>query len=154
MKIRIAVAGAIIAVTFFGQPAFAATSCVAGSLPDAKCTPGAVLTTDIKTICKVGYTKTVRDVTLATRKKVFAAYGIPWSQHSSYEVDHLIPLEVGGSNDIKNLWPEWSAGKTGSISKDSFENYLHRQVCSGKMKIQEAQQEIATNWLKFAPKKY
>ena len=98
---------------------------------------------------KVGYTKTVRDVSEATKKKVFAEYGIPYSQHSNYEVDHLISLEIGGGNDISNLWPENSKITDGSLTKDKFENYLHAQVCAGKMTIQEAQKEISADWLSY-----
>lgn len=118
-------------------------------LPDSACTPGAVLTTNTSVVCKVGYTKTVRDVSEATKKKVFAEYGIPYIQHSNYEVDHLISLEIGGGNDISNLWPENLKITDGSLTKDKFENYLHSHVCSGKMTIAEAQKEISTNWLKY-----
>ena len=79
-----------------------------------------VLTTNTSVVCKVGYTKTVRSVSDSTKKKVFAEYGIPYSQHSNYEVDHLISLELGGGNDISNLWPENSTIKNGSLSKDNF----------------------------------
>jgi hypothetical protein len=126
------------------------SNCTANKIiQDSACTPGAVLTTNIKTICTVGYTKTVRDVSDATKKKVFAEYGIPYSQHSNYEVDHLISLEIGGGNDISNLWPENSKITDGSLTKDKFENYLHAQVCAGKMTIQEAQKEISANWLTY-----
>ncbi len=123
--------------------------CIAGALPDSACTPGAVLTTNIKLICTVGYTKTVRDVSAATKKKVFAEYGIPYDQHSNYEVDHLISLEIGGSNDISNLFPESYSIKNNAHSKDSFENYLHKQLCNGSISIAAAQKEISSNWLKY-----
>ncbi len=126
------------------------SNCLANqNLPDSKCTPGAILTKDIKTICKSGYTKTVRDVTLNKKKKVFAEYGIAYSNHGNYEVDHLVSLELGGSNDISNLWPESHSISNGSFTKDKFENWLHSQVCSGKMTIQEAQNEIASDWVTF-----
>jgi hypothetical protein len=118
-------------------------------LPDPSCTPGAVLTTNTKIICVVGYTKTVRNVPLSEAKKVFAEYGISYSQHSNYEVDHLISLELGGSNDISNLFPESHLIKNNSYTKDAFENYLHSQVCSGKLSITEAQREISTDWLTY-----
>lgn len=95
------------------------------------------------------YTKTVRNVSDSTRQKVFAEYGIPYSEHSNYEVDHLISLELGGSNDISNLWPENSKIEYGSLVKDKFENYLHSQICSGKITVQEAQKQISGNWLKY-----
>jgi len=123
------------------------SGCVANTvLPDSGCTPGAILTTSVSTICVSGYTKTVRDVPLSERKKVFAEYGIPYSSRSNYEVDHLVSLELGGSNDIANLWPESRTITDGSLVKDKLENYLHAQVCSGKMTIQDAQTVIATNW--------
>jgi len=125
-------------------------NCIANQiLQDSACTPGAVLTTNTAVICKTGYTKTVRDVSESTKKKVFAEYGIPYSQHSNYEVDHLISLELGGGNDISNLWPENSKITSGSLTKDKFENYLHTQVCAGKMTITEAQKEISNDWLKY-----
>ena len=64
-----------------------------------------------------------------------------------YEVDHLISLELGGSNEIANLWPEAASPTPGFHQKDQVENYLHDQVCSGAISLREAQNEIATNWL-------
>jgi peptidoglycan hydrolase-like protein with peptidoglycan-binding domain len=123
------------------------TACLANTaLPDPACTPGAILTTDVPTVCTPGYTKTVRDVPLSEAQKVFAEYGIPYSDHGNYEVDHLISLELGGSNDISNLWPEPHANPFGSFVKDQLENHLHAQVCSGAITIQAAQDAIASNW--------
>ena len=124
--------------------------CVANqTLPDPRCSPGAVLTTDTSVICVVGYTKTVRNVPVSEKQQVFAEYGIPWSEHSGYEVDHIISLELGGSNDIANLYPESYSIQYGARVKDTFENYLHKQVCSGALPITVAQQEISTDWLKY-----
>ncbi len=126
------------------------SGCIANQvLPDSGCTPGAVLTTNTKTVCVSGYTKTVRNVPLVAKKKVFAEYGVSYSLHSNYEVDHLISLELGGSNDISNLWPESSLISNGSSIKDKFENYLHAQVCGGKLSLVEAQAEISGNWFKY-----
>ena len=125
------------------------SNCVTSTLPDPACSPGAVLTTDTKVICVVGYTKTVRDVSDSLKKKVFKEYGILWSKHSNYEVDHIISLELGGSNDISNLFPESFLVNNGARIKDKFENYLHKQVCDGKITLKEAQKEISTNWLYY-----
>jgi len=119
------------------------------ALPDSTCTPGAIFNVGTTTICTVGYTTKVRDVPLSEKKQVFKEYGISYSLHANYEVDHLISLEVGGSNDISNLWPESYLISNGSRTKDSFENYLHSQVCKGSMTLAEAQREISSNWMTY-----
>ena len=58
-----------------------------------------------------------------------------------------MPLETGGSNDIANLFPEAAEPRPGFHEKDQVENYLHDQVCTGRMKLFDAQLAIATDWL-------
>ena len=126
-------------------------------LPDPKCTSGAidprVTQNNIdSTICVPGYTKTVRppvSVTEPLKLESMKSYGFSDSP-SNYEYDHLIPLELGGApDDVKNLWPEPHYTNPNSYDKDRFENYLHDQVCSGVMDLKTAQNEIATNWVKY-----
>jgi hypothetical protein len=128
-----------------------------GILPDPNCTPGAtdprVTQNNIQsTICVPGYTKTVRPSTSVTEPikiERMQAYGYTDSP-SNYELDHLIPLELGGAPaDIKNLWPEPYYTSITAYNKDSLENYLHAQVCSGVIDLKTAQDEIATNWYKY-----
>jgi hypothetical protein len=125
------------------------SGCVAsGGLPDRACTPGDILPEATKdAICQPGYARTVRDVPTSVKDQVYAEYGIRSHTAGEYEVDHLVSLELGGSNDISNLWPELAEPRPGFHEKDKVENYLHDQVCSGKISLQEAQQTIATNWL-------
>ena len=119
------------------------------ALPDPACTTGAVFQIGTSTICTIGYTTKVRDVPLSVKKQVFKQYDIDYSLHANYEVDHLISLELGGSNDISNLWPESYIISSGSHTKDGFENYLHNQVCKGSIPLVEAQKEISTDWLYY-----
>lgn len=125
------------------------SGCVAkGALADPKCTPGAIIadaTTD--QICTPGYSKNVRNVPESVKNDVYAEYGIASRSPGEYEVDHLISLELGGSNDIANLWPEPADPRPGFHEKDKVENYLHQQVCSGAMSLAEAQTKIANDWL-------
>ncbi len=119
-----------------------------GGLPDSACTPGAIFpnaTPDV--ICQYGYTRTVRNVPFSEKEEVYTEYGISHHSPGEYEVDHLVPLELGGSNDIANLWPEAAYPQPGFHEKDQVENYLHDQMCSGAISLQEAQKEIAANWL-------
>ncbi len=121
-----------------------------GPLPDPACTPGAVFPNVTKEqICKPGYAKSVRNVPESEKNQVYAEYGIAHHKAGEYEVDHLVSLELGGSNEIANLWPEAASPTPGFHQKDRFENYLHDQVCSGAISLEEAQRRIATNWLQY-----
>ena len=123
-------------------------------LPDPILTPGDVLDVTADDICAVGYTKTVRNVPASLKQKVYESYAILSHRPKEFEVDHLISLELGGSNSIRNLWPEsYLTAPYNAHVKDRLENFLHRQVCSGKMSLQQAQDEIASNWIS-AYKKY
>ena len=117
-------------------------------LPDSACTPGAILSTGTKSaICKSGYASSVRNVPDSEKNQDYAEYGITSHATGEYEVDHLVSLELGGSNDIANLWPEAANPTPGFHQKDQVENYLHDQVCSGAISLSDAQIEIATDWL-------
>lgn len=119
------------------------SSChVEGLLPDSACTPGAVETTDLAVVCHTS-TRGRREVSREVRRHVLATYGLARRQASgAYEIDHLIPLELGGSNDIANLWPEAAPG---FHDKDRAENELHARVCAGRVRLEDAQRAIATN---------
>ena len=125
------------------------SGCVSqNALPDPACTPGAAFS-DVTAdqICQSGYSSSVRNVTEATKNDVFAEYGIASHSPGEYEVDHLISLELGGSNDIANLWPEPAEPRPGFHEKDKVENYLHDQVCKGAMSLKDAQYQIAHDWM-------
>ena len=98
-------------------------------------------------ICVPGYSSKVRNVPDSEKNQVYAEYNIASHTAGEYEVDHLISLELGGSNDIANLWPEPAEPRPGFHEKDKVENYLHDQVCSGAMTLSDAQAIISTNWL-------
>lgn len=149
-------AGRALPVGHSDAPMPAPGTCTAGSragqpLPDHHCTPGAVnpdvTQSDIKrTICKVGWTKTVRPPESKTRvMKVKSArsYGLGRSERSEY--DHLVPLELGGApDDPRNLWVE--VGKIPN-PKDAVEHKLNDAVCSGLVPLAAAQKAIAANWV-------
>jgi hypothetical protein len=117
-------------------------------LPDPAKTPGAVLEVTARDICVPGYSKRVRNVPIQVKRQAYANYGIRTHEPGEYEVDHLISLQLGGSNSIKNLWPEsfrtqpWNA-----YVKDALENELHRRVCAGTLDLGKAQQVIAHDWV-------
>lgn len=116
------------------------------ALPDPNLTPGDVFSVTTAQICVSGYSSSVRSVSTATKNEVYADYHIASHVSGQYEVDHLIPLELGGSNSIKNLWPEPAQPEPGFHQKDLLENKLHALVCAGALDLGVAQRAIATNW--------
>ena len=127
--------------------------------PDPARTPGAI-NPDItqenirETICNPRWsTKSIRpDEGYTHRLKIeqIGDYGYADSRLRDYEEDHFIPLELGGNpTDPKNLWPEpfeTSIPDGGAHTKDKVENYLHAEVCSGSLTLDQAQREISEDW--------
>jgi hypothetical protein len=128
----------------------------AADLPSPDLTPGAAFNVTKRQICTPGYASSVRKVSATTKRVVFQSYGLA-GNHTAYcddddklgcEADHLISLELGGSNDIANLWPEPYGGTVWNAHvKDKLENRLHALVCRGEVSLQDAQREIATDWI-------
>lgn len=122
---------------------------VRGSLPDPRCTTGARFSRATATqVCRSRYSSGVRHVTSSTKSAIYAEYGM--RRHfdgRTGEVDHLVSLELGGSNSRANLWPEAAGARYGSIQKDRLENALHGEVCSGRITLRAAQRAIAGDWV-------
>ena len=128
----------------------------AGSLPDFFRTPGwtnpDVTPDNIKqTICKSGWTKTIRpkvNYTNQLKRQQIVEYGLKDKNLKHYEEDHLISLQLGGHpTDPRNLWPEAYAGKCGARVKDVIETKLKRLVCAGELSLWDAQYLIKSNWI-------
>jgi hypothetical protein len=120
------------------------------ALPDHGCTPGGrFIDATRMLVCTPGYSRRVRQVPYAEKTAVYAEYAI--SRHfngRNGEVDHLVALELGGSNDESNLWPESAAGRYGAHQKDRLENELHHEICRGSsLKIERAQRLLAGDWV-------
>jgi hypothetical protein len=125
------------------------SGCLQGALPDRRCSPGAYYTGLTKAVlCSPRFhTSTIRNVSEATKRRVEIEYGLPPRSYGrTREIDHIVPLEVGGSNSIANLFPEPGSGAANYHAKDRLENELHDRVCSGTMSLRTAQKRIATNW--------
>lgn len=127
-------------------PAFA-------QLPNHKLTPGKIRTSDAREICAASFrTRRYRHTTQGTKKRVCAEYKVArCPKAGDMEIDHLVPLELGGADDPLNLWVQFAKyadGSPGFHAKDQLENELHRRVCKEGMLLPAAQQCLAANWIR------
>jgi hypothetical protein len=130
----------------------ASASAEAADLPDLHLTPGNALPVKAPEICRPGYAPSALHALSPAqwhqrRAQVFAAYGIQVQDRDAYVINHLIPLEVGGSNELANLWPLAKAGSWNAARKAKLTRRLHKLVCSGRLSLQEAQRETVVDWV-------
>ena len=91
-------------------------------LPNPKLTPGDTFDVTAQDVCILGHAKKVRAVPAWLKRQAYAEYGITQYKTGDYEVDHLIPLSLGGSNSIRNLWPQSTkTSPENSYVKDALE---------------------------------
>jgi hypothetical protein len=133
------------------------TAASADDLPDTASTPGATnpqvsQSTIHQTICIDHWTASVRSSSAYTnyiKRKLMAAYDLAEEPLSDFELDHLIPLTLGGHpTDERNLWPQPWFGACNASVKDKLEVHLNWLVCMGRLTLREAQTAIATDWVK------
>jgi hypothetical protein len=122
-------------------------------LPDTRLTPGATRPVTANQIC-VGSGPAEATPPLRLQQAVFHEYGMDGAPPRAYEVDHLITPALGGTDDIRNLWPEpYTSTEWNAYVKDDLEDHLHDLVCGGKLDLATAQRDMASNWIQ-AYKKY
>ncbi len=124
------------------------------SLPNPALTPGSARPVALADLCSISHDDAVRTVPFGLQKQVFQEYGLKEVRAADYEVDYLITPGLGGSDDVKNLWPQpHSDTAWNSYVKDQLENHLHDLVCGGQVDLTTAQRDIASDWV-AAYKKY
>lgn len=82
---------------------------------------------------KVPYCK--RNVSLHTKNYIYSLYNIPSNERKDFTIDHIIPLAIGGSNNIKNLWPEHFSVKN---TRKNLEYNLFINLKKGSISQKEA----------------
>ena len=135
---------AIALLAALASPAWADSTIV----PDPTITPDAIRTVDSADIRSHG-THELRHWDRARDDRIMAEYGLPAGPHPDFEIDHLIPLGIGGADDQANLWPEprrsieptWNAER-----KDRLEWKLREMICAGELDVRGAQRAIADDW--------
>ncbi len=138
---------------------YAALAPESAALPNSRLTPGAidprVTQSNLReTVCRPGgYTKSVRppeSYTEPLKRRLIEEYGYSDHRMYDYELDHLVPLSVGGAtSDPRNLWPEphHVTGGWGSYAKDRLELRVHDMLCGGQISLAQAQQAFAGDWI-------
>jgi hypothetical protein len=123
-------------------------------LPDSRITPGAVRTVDANAVCEDRLAPPSRAIPGRMQSEVLREYRMSNVRPQDYELDYLITPELGGADDIRNLWPEpYEHTQWNARVKDQLEDHLHEMVCHGQLDLTTAQQDIATDWIS-AYKKY
>ena len=122
------------------------------NMPNPTLTPGATLRVTREDLCRSGYKSPARKLPITLKRQIFDRYGLR-AGAVGYNVDHLIPVSLGGSNSPKNIWPQSLSGEWNYHMKNTLERRLYKMVCREAFALEKAQQEIAADWVS-AYKKY
>jgi hypothetical protein len=150
-------------VLLFTALVFVGSAAVADDIPDLNITPGSIRVGLTKAkICSIKWGKDARHVTPAMKRQVFQRYGymgnndpkcVPAGKRRC-EIDHLISRELGGADEVVNLWPQaYGTSPWNAVVKDKLENRLHKEMCAGNISLKVAQDMLVHDWRK-AYKKY
>lgn len=103
-----------------------------------------------QTICVPGWTATVRPSTSYTngvKLKLMREQGLASSDAFRYELDHYVPLALGGHpRNPRNLWLQLWDGEWGARTKDRLEVKMKTLVCAGHLTLESAQGAVRANW--------
>lgn len=129
--------------------------CSLAALPDRRCSPGAYSSRLTKAvICSSHFrTRNIRRLEKSKKHAVEREYGLPAGYFANaLQIDRIVPLRLGGSNSIANLFPEeyaFADHAPGYAVKDRLDRRIRSLVCSGRMRLRTAQQRIAADWEKL-----
>jgi hypothetical protein len=123
-------------------------------MPNSNLTPGDTRPVGLADICPQRESDLDPAVSPSVQKAVFQEYGIAEMPSKNYQVDYLINPQLGGTDDIRNLWPQpYGATVWNARAKDALESRLYQMVCERQLDLASAQRDIATDWIS-AYKKY
>jgi hypothetical protein len=123
-------------------------------VPNSDLTPGAIRPVALADICPRRQSDQDPAVSQSVQRVVFKEYGIADVPSKDYQVDYLINPQLGGTDDIRNLWPQpYGTTVWNAHAKDALEDRLYQMVCERQIDLASAQRDIATDWI-LAYKKY
>ena len=117
------------------------------ALPRRTLTPGSARAVQVADLCSAQDLDNDPPVNPSLEQAVFKEYGLPASSEKDYALDYLITPELGGSDNIQNLWPQPYSSTWNARVKDQLEDHLHDLVCQGKVQLATAQNDIASDWI-------
>jgi hypothetical protein len=124
----------------------AAADSVQTGLPSSMLTPGDARKVTREQICAPDYAASLKPTKDSVIEEAFSRYGLRDGKSSSAVLDHLIPVALGGTDSVENLWPEPAKGDWNASQKDALEQKLLGLVCDGSMTVKQAQAAIKKNW--------
>jgi hypothetical protein len=111
--------------------------------PDPSYTTGDYCTKTDEDFSEVRYAEKVavcrRAVTWFAKDVVYKNYGISDHCRQYYTVDHYIPLSMGGSNQLENLWPEHKDIKA---TRQNLEQQYYNKLAKGEVSLEYALRTI------------
>lgn len=110
-------------------------------------TPGATQKVKIEQICAADFEASAKPVAGWQRAEALVRYGLRPEDFKG-ELDHLVPVALGGSNDPDNLWPFHGSGEMTLEAKQTLAAKLHEMVCGGKISLKDAQDAFKKDWTK------
>ena len=116
-------------------------------LPSNFLTPGDARKVTKEQICAPGYATAIKATKESTKEEAFSRYGLRNGKSTTEVLDHLIPVELGGTDSVENLWPEPAKGEWNAGQKDALEQKLLGLVCDGTLTVKQAQSAIKKNWV-------
>ena len=125
----------------------ASASTVLAQKPNTTNTPGAKTKANDAQVCAADYEASLKPVSNFQRADALKRYGRDPNSFTG-ELDHLIPVSLGGSNDPDNLWPIPPNKEYGVEWKRELEKTLHQMVCDKKITLKAAQDTIKKDWTK------
>jgi hypothetical protein len=140
------------AIGYISAAAMAATIGVAADsgqagLPSSFLTPGDARKVTKEQICAPGYLESIKPTRISMKEEAFSRYGLRDGQSKTEVLDHLIPVSLGGTDSVENLWPEPEKGDWNATQKNALELKLVTMVCDGTLTVKQAQTAIKKNWV-------
>lgn len=117
-------------------------------LPNRFLTPGVAVLVNREEVCAVEDNDPSWLIPASVQQQALREYGVGKSRTREYQLDYLIPPGLGGTGDIRNVWPEpYSSTVWNANAKDALESRLRKLVCQGQLGLSAAQHDIAIDWV-------